>query len=269
MFVNLTAAYDTVWNRGLACKLLRLLPDKHMVRMIMELVRNRSFTLTTGDSKPSRLRRLRNGLPQRSVLDPLLFNKCIFDLPFITFKKYTYANDLTILYSSGDGKVLERTLSEDMPTLSAYRYLQTWRLKLSRAKTVTATFHLHNREAKRELKVKSNGKILSFYPVPTYLGVELDRALTYRHHLEALRKKLSMRVSMLRRLAASGWCAGAKTLRTAALSLIYLTTKCCAPAWRRSAHTRLIDSVLNEALRIVTGSLLQRITFRFSQASAS
>ena len=37
VFVDLTAAYDTVWHRGLTCKLLRLLPDKHMVRMIMEL----------------------------------------------------------------------------------------------------------------------------------------------------------------------------------------------------------------------------------------
>ena len=40
VFINLTAAYDTVWHRGLTCKLLRLLPDKHMVKMIMELVRN-------------------------------------------------------------------------------------------------------------------------------------------------------------------------------------------------------------------------------------
>ena len=63
VFIDLTAAYDTVWHRGLTCKLLRLLPDKHMVKMIMELVRNRSFTLTTGDSKQSRLRRLKNGLP--------------------------------------------------------------------------------------------------------------------------------------------------------------------------------------------------------------
>ena len=54
VFVDLTAAYDTVWHRGLTCKLLRLLPDKHMVRMIMELVQNRSFTLTTGNSKRSR-----------------------------------------------------------------------------------------------------------------------------------------------------------------------------------------------------------------------
>ena len=70
VFIDLTAAYDTVWHRGLTCKLLRLLPDKHMVRMIMELICYRSFTLTTGDSKPSRLRRLRNGVPQGSVLAP-------------------------------------------------------------------------------------------------------------------------------------------------------------------------------------------------------
>ena len=49
VFVDLTAAYDTVWHRSLTCKLLRLLPDRHIVSFIMELVRNRSFTLTTGN----------------------------------------------------------------------------------------------------------------------------------------------------------------------------------------------------------------------------
>ena len=51
VFVDLTEAYDTVWHCGLTCKLLRLLPDKHMVRIILELIRNRSMTFTTGDSK--------------------------------------------------------------------------------------------------------------------------------------------------------------------------------------------------------------------------
>ena len=53
----------------------------------------------------------------------------------------------------------------------------------------------------------------------------------------------------------SGWGAGAKTLRIAILSLVYSTAEYCAPVWCRSAHTRLIDSVLNEALHIVTGCL--------------
>ena len=88
VFVDLTAAYDTVWHRGLSCKLLRLLPDKHMVQMIMELIRNRSFTLSIGDSKRSRLRRLQNGLPQGSVLAPLLFNIYTYDLPSTISQKY-------------------------------------------------------------------------------------------------------------------------------------------------------------------------------------
>ena len=172
--------------------------------MIMELVRNRSFTLTTSDSKQSRLRRLKNGVPQESVLAPLLFNIYTYDLPSMISRKFAYADDLALLHSSGNWKDLEGTLSQDMSTLSAY--------------------------------------------------------LTFRHHLVALRKKLSSRVTLLRRLVGSGWGAGAKTLGIATLSLVYSTAEYCAPVWCRSAHTRLIDSVLNDALRIVTGCLRPTLT---------
>ena len=99
IFVNLTTAYDTVWHRGLTCKLLRLLPDKRMVRIIMELVRNRSFTLTTDNSKQSRLRRPKNGVPQRWILAPLLFNIYTYDLPSMISRKFAYADDLALLHS--------------------------------------------------------------------------------------------------------------------------------------------------------------------------
>ena len=169
------------------------------------------------------------------------------------FRKFAYVDDLALLHSSGNWKDLEGTLSQDMSTLSAY--LQTWRLKLSHIKTVTVTFHLNNREAKRELRVYNNGRLLPFCPTPTYLGIKLDRSLTFRHHLVALRKKLSSRVTLLRRLVGSGWGAGSKTLRIATLSLVYSIAEYCAPVWCRSAHTCLIDCVLNDALRIVTGCL--------------
>ena len=209
VFVDLTAAYDTVWHRGLTCKLLRLLPDKHIVRIIMELVRNRSFTLTTGDSKQSRLRCLKNGVPQGSVLAQLLFNIYTYDLPSMISRKFAYADDLALLHFSGNWKDLEGTLSQNMSTLSAY--LQTWRLKLSHTKTVTATFHLNNREAKRKLRVYNNDRFLPFCPTTTYLRVKIDRSLRFRHHFVALRKKLSSRVTLLRRLVGSEWGAGAKT----------------------------------------------------------
>ena len=101
-------------------------------------------------------------------------------------RNFAYADDLALLHSSGNWKDLEGTLSQDMSTLSAY--LQIWRLKLSHPKTVTAAFHLNNRETKRELKVYNNGRFLPFCPTPTYLGVKLDRSLTFRHYLVALRK---------------------------------------------------------------------------------
>ena len=91
--------------------------------------------------------------------------------------------------------------------------------------------------------------------MPTYLGVKPDRTLTHRHHLEALRKKLSKRASLLRATCGFRMGAGAKILCTAVLSLIYSTAEYCPPAWCCSAHTHLIDSVLNDALRIVTGCL--------------
>ena len=188
-------------------------------------LRNRSFTLTTGDSKQTKLRRLKNGVPQGSVLAPLLFNIYTYDLPSMISRKFACADDLALLHTSGNWKDLEGTLSQDMSTLSAY--LQTWRLNLSHTKTVTAAFHLNNREAKRELKVYNNGRLLPFYPTLTYLGVKLDRSLTFRHHLVALRKKLSSRVTLLRRLVGSGLGAGAKTLRIATLSLVYPTAEYC------------------------------------------
>ena len=74
----------------------------------------------------------------------------------------------------------------------------------------------------------------------------------FHHHLVALHKKLSSHVTLLRQLVGLGWGAGAKTLRIATLSLVYSTAEYCAPVWCCSAHTCLIDSVLNDALCIVT-----------------
>ena len=110
VFIDLTTAYDTVWHPGLACKLLRLLPDKHMVKMMMELIYNRSFTLNNGKEKKSRLRRLKNGAPQGSVLAPLLFNIYINDLPPATSKLYAYADDLAIVHSAAEWSSLEKKI---------------------------------------------------------------------------------------------------------------------------------------------------------------
>jgi len=92
-----------------------------MVHMIMEMVSNRSFTLTTGNGQRSRLRRLKNGVPQGSVLAPLLFNIYISDLPTIISRKHAYADDLAIMHADGGWQTVEGALTKDMATVDDSR----------------------------------------------------------------------------------------------------------------------------------------------------
>jgi len=66
---------------------------------------------------------------------------------------------------------------------------------------------------------------------------------------------LLLLLAPLRQLAGSGWGARATTLRTATLDLVHSRAEYYAPFWCRSAHTRLIDPAINDALLILTGCL--------------
>ena len=96
VFVDLTAFYENMWHRGFTCKLLGLLPDKHIIRMIMGPIQNKSFNLTTSSGKQSELRRLKNGILQGSDL-ALLYDIYTYDLPSFASKKYAYADDLALM----------------------------------------------------------------------------------------------------------------------------------------------------------------------------
>ena len=157
------------------------------------------------------------------------------------------------MHNSRSWQTVEDTITQDMKTIT--KYLFNWRLKLSETKTVTSCFHLNNREVKREISVHLESIILKSTPHLKYLGVTLDRTLTYRQHLENLRKKLTSRVALLRGFARSSWRAVADTLRTGTLALVYSTDEYCVPAWCRSTHTRMIDKPINDALRILSGCL--------------
>jgi len=198
VFVDLTAAYNTVWHRGLTCKRLRLLPDRHTVHMIMEMVGNSSFILTTWNGQKSRLRRLKNvshrNLSWRPLSSTSTFLTCQTPSPE---SMHLLTTEQSCMHADGDWQAVEGALSKDMATLGVY--FHSWKLKLSTTKRISAVFHLNNKEAKHELKVNFNNETLPFCSEPKYLGVTLDRSLTYRRHFDSLRKKLTSRVALLKR----------------------------------------------------------------------
>ena len=62
-------------------------------------------------------------------------------------------------------------------------------------------------------------------------------------------------VHLYNMLAGTTWGAGAKILRTSALALCYSVPEYCAPVWRNSAHTNLVDVQLNNTIRTITGAV--------------
>jgi len=90
--------------------------------------------------------------------------------------------------------------------------LSAWKLKLSVTKTTSTAFHLNNKETKRQLAVNVRGNTLPYNPNPTYLGVKLDRQLTYKQHVEDLCQEILARNNTLCCLAGSSWGASTPTI---------------------------------------------------------
>ena len=140
-------------------------PDTHTM-----LESRRFFVELTG--KKSRWRRQRNGLPQGSLLAPMLFNIYTNDQPIHTdTRSFIYADDLCIASQGNDFNNIEAPLTSALSTMITY--YDTNQLRANPSKTQVCAFHLRNRGTKRELNVVWNGTRLSNTTTPVYLGSTL------------------------------------------------------------------------------------------------
>lgn len=166
VFLDLLASYHTVWKRGLLLKLAKIIKCKITLRLLEQTLSNRNFKVYL-NSEVSRRKIVQNDLPQRSVLLPTLFNVYTTDITETISRKYI--------------------LNEDFKTLKIY--FLNWYLTLNANKITAVTFHLNNRKAKRELQLKIGDINISNEVFSKYLGVKLDRTLTFKQHLDSTKKQ--------------------------------------------------------------------------------
>ena len=253
VFVDLTAAYDTVNHRALLFKVAKMVKNTTIVHLIASLLTNRRFFVEI-DGKQSRWRIQNNGLPQGSVLAPTLFTIYTNDQPqFQNIRRFIYADDLCLATQSDSFTTIESRLTDALTSLSIY--YRKWHLNANPNKTQVCAFHLKNNQANRKLNISWDNINLEHYTHPVYLGVTLDRTLSFKEHTQKLKQKVSSRNNLLSKLANTSWGADPETLRQTAIALCYSVAEYCAPVWARSHHAHKVDPELNRSCRIITGTL--------------
>ncbi|KAI5731551.1 hypothetical protein M8J77_012098 [Diaphorina citri] len=136
------------------------------------------------------------GVPQGSVLGPLLFLIYINDIIFSTgVGKFTlFADDTTILV---DGKSRQEVLSKLTTVLND---IQGWftanRLTLNADKTTFVYFNPHNPDSLHPIPFNSSSVAPS--QEVKFLGVILDAKLKWKSHIHSLKSKLSSSIYAIR-----------------------------------------------------------------------
>ncbi len=254
VFLDLAKAFDVVWRKGLLFKLERVgirdSPSCKMHSWFKSYLSDRPQCVVI-NGKSSSFKNNNSGVPQGSVLGPLLFLIYINDLVYnLKCQSYLFADD-TSLFDSGETFYDSASrINEDLETIS--NWAKKWKIKINANKTEGLLISRTGR-CYATPKILLNGCHVSFVTSHKHVGIWLNTKLDWKTHIENLASKANKRMGILRKFK---YVLPRHVLNQIYLSYIRPLMEYGGPLFinQDKADLEILDKIQIEAMHIVTGA---------------
>ena len=190
VFLDLSKAFDTLPHDKLLYKLHHYGIRGVSLKFFTSYLENRNMFVHFNEFK-SDTRHINCGVPQGSVLGPLLFLIYVNDLYRAVLKSSViqFADDTTLYKAANCNKTLFADINEDL------KHLSTWfksnNLSLNALKTHYVLFRGRRKRYDDEFSLLIDNKVIKRCSNAKFLGMNFDEFLTWDAHVHHIGKKLS------------------------------------------------------------------------------
>lgn len=191
VYLDIQQAFDRVWHKGLLYKIKKLIPSEYYL-IFMSYLSERYFQIKYGNEY-SPICPIKSGVPQGSVLGPVLYTLYISDIPE-TPDTYigTYADDTVIASRHQNPQSAAAMIQTHMNALEDW--LHKWRIKVNETKSTYVTYTLKHSTCP---PVYLNNIEIPVAKEARYLGLYLDSKLTWKKHLTTKRKEMELKIKKM------------------------------------------------------------------------
>ena len=238
-----TAILHALFNKGIRGRLLRWIAD---------FFSNRSFNIRINNNLSENFPSIQ-GVPQGSILSPLLFTLLLSDLPtFNHTHSLMYADDLSLFVLEDSLDEATRKLQISLDNCSAW--LKNHALALNPSKTQLMMFT--RKKISNPPNIFLNNHQINLVTKHKFLGLVLDGPfLSWTHHLSYIKVTCCRRLNIMRALTSSTWGANRNLLITFFNAFIKSKISYGLEVYSSASITKLksLEVIQNSALRIITG----------------
>lgn len=208
LFMDMSKAFDHVCHKRLLEKVYRYGIRGTAYNWLDSYLSNRKQSVEingynektkTVDTYQSSLMLNKYGVPQGSILGPLLFLLYINDFPsVISHKSVLFADDITIIIEGKNRQSYENEINTALN--NSVQWLELNNLKVNISKTRLMQFHTY-RTKPMNLNISCKGITLSKTDSIKFLGITLDKFCSWKDHIENICGKMNSFLYPLRRIS--------------------------------------------------------------------